>query len=284
MAGLAARPDSTLVDRAIARIADGPVSSAVITRDVLGIPGAPGAVADRLAYALLGADPRVYQRHDGAWQLAAAAPPERPLAACAFAVVDLETTGSSPFRGGDRITEVGIWLVEQGRVEVLYDRLVNPERPIQRIVTQVTGITDQMVRYEPVFADHAGAILDALAGRIFVAHNAGFDWRFLDAELRRARGVRLEGPRVCTVDLARRLLPHLPSRSLDGVAQWFGLEHRQRHRAGSDAEVTAHVLVRLIDLAAEHGATRLEDLKRINLRKRRKGKRRPAGPTWMEQA
>ena len=283
MTGLAAHPDNTLVDRALARIAIGPVTSAVITRDVLGIPGAPAAVADRLATALLGADPRVQQRHDGVWQLAAAARPEQSLAGCAFAVVDLETTGSSPFRGGDKVTEVGVVLVEGGRVEVAYDRLVNPGRPIGAIVTAVTGITDAMVRYEPTFQEQAGAILDALAGRIFVAHNAGFDWRFLDAELRRARGVRLEGPRLCTVDLARRLLPHLPSRSLDSVTQWFGIPVARRHRAGGDAEATARVLLRLLDLAAEHGAVVLDDLRTINLRMR-KGRKRPAGPTWMDQA
>ncbi|MEX0690370.1 MAG: 3'-5' exonuclease [Gemmatimonadales bacterium] len=283
MPGLAARPDGTLVDRALERIAAGPVSSAVITRDILNIPGASPAVADRLAGALLGSDPRVLLRHDGHWQMAVAARPERPIAECQFAVVDLETTGGSPFRGGDRITEVGIVLVEGGKVELVYDRLVNPGRPIGSIITAVTGITDRMVRHEPTFAEQAGAVLDALAGRIFVAHNAGFDWRFLDAELRRARGVRLEGPRVCTVDLARRLLPHLPSRSLDGVAQWFGIPIRQRHRAGGDAEATAHVLLRLLDLAREHGAVQLDDLKRISLRRTR-GRKRPAGPTWMEQA
>lgn len=283
MAGLAAHPDGTLVDRALTALTAGPLNSAVITRDILGIPGAPSAVAERLATALLGADPRVQRRHDGDWQLAAASRPERPLAECAFAVVDVETTGSSPFRGGDRVTEIGVVLVERGQVEVVYDRLVNPERPIGGMVTTITGITNAMVRHEPTFQEQAGAVLDALAGRIFVAHNAGFDWRFLDAEMRRARGVRLEGPRLCTVDLARRLLPHLPSRSLDGVTQWFGISVARRHRAGGDAEATAWVLLKLLDLAAEHGAVVLDDLRTINLRKRR-GRKRPAGPTWMEQA
>ena len=82
-------------------------------------------------------------------------------------------------------------------------------------------------------------LLGILAGRVFVAHNARFDWGFVSAEVLRARDLALDGPRLCTVRLARRLLPHLPSRSLDSLSMYFGLENPARHRAAGDAYVTA---------------------------------------------
>ena len=106
-------------------------------------------------------------------------------------------------------------------------------------------------------------MLAALSGRVFVAHHARFDWGFLDAELRRARDLRLSGPRLCTVRLARRLLPQLRSRSLDSLTLFFGLENPARHRAAGDAVATAELLQRLLPLAREAGARTLADLESI---------------------
>ena len=106
----------------------------------------------------------------------------------------------------------------------------------------------------------AGQVLAALAGRVFVAHNARFDWGFVTAELRRARDLTLDGPRLCTVRLARRLLPQLESRSLDSLTYFFGLTNPARHRAAGDALATAELLGRLLDLAREQGARTLADL------------------------
>lgn len=282
--GLAAVPDGTLIDRALERLADGALSSAVITRDILGIPRAPDAVSERLASALLDPDPRVRRRWDGIWELAPAARAAPALDDVTFAVVDVETTGSRPARG-DRITEIAVVLVGPDGVETVLDRLVNPERPIPPAVTAVTRITDAMVRDAPVFAEIADEVLRALAGRVFVAHNARFDWGFLRHELHRARTVRLDGPRLCTVDLSRRLLTGLPSRSLDSVAWHFGVTIEPRHRAGGDARATASILRRLLDAAREAGAETLEDLRRVDRRvkKPRRGRRRP-GPEWMDDA
>lgn len=280
--GLAAVPDGTLVDRALRRLAEGALPSAVITRDILGIPQAPEAVSERLASALLGADPRARRRWDGIWELAPAAQRAPRIEEITFAVVDVETTGSGPMRG-DRITEIAVVLAGPGGIETVVDRLVNPERPIPPAVTAVTRITDAMVRDAPVFAEIADEILHALAGRVFVAHNARFDWRFLAHELRRARSVRLDGPRLCTVDLTRRLLTGLASRSLDSVAWHFGVTVEGRHRAGGDARATASILLRLLDAAREAGAETLDDLRRVDRRvkkARRSGRQR--GPEWMD--
>jgi DNA polymerase-3 subunit epsilon len=279
MPGLAALPAGTLLERALRILEEGPADSLRISREVLGLPRAPSVVADRLAIALLGHDPRVRRDHRGQWALAARSSAMVALAETMFAVVDVETTGSRP-ASGDRITEVAVVVVGPGgRTDVALDTLVNPERPIPAAVTRVTRITDAMVRDRPTFAEVADDLLSALSGRVFVAHNVQFDWRFLEAEVRRARDLRLDGPRVCTVKLARRLLPGLKHRGLDSVSRYFGIEIENRHRAGGDAAATARILARLLDLAVDQGARTLEDLVRVDARVR---PGRTAGPGWME--
>jgi DNA polymerase III subunit epsilon len=121
------------------------------------------------------------------------------------------------------------------------------------MITSITGITDEMVRDAPRFHEVGPRLVDFLAGRVFVAHNAAFDWRFLCAEMERTAGRTLHGRQLCTVKLARKLLPQLPSRSLDALAIYFGLEIEARHRALDDAVATAHVLLRLIEILGERG-------------------------------
>lgn len=279
MIGVAAHPSRTLSDRVLERLGLGPQSSAALCDDVLGLAGAPAAVADRIAVALLGPDPRVRQLPDGRWSLVAEVQGSPLLDECAFAVVDVETTGSRA-GGGDRVTEVAVVLVQGTRCEVVLDSLVDPERPIPPAVTMVTGITDAMVRAAPPFAEVAEQVLTVLAGRVFVAHNARFDWAFLSGELRRARDLTLDGPRLCTVRLARRLVPGLRSCGLDALTRWFGFENPARHRAGGDALVTARLLSRLLGLAREAGARTLADLAALEAKRGRAPKRkRSALPT-----
>jgi DNA polymerase III subunit epsilon len=100
---------------------------------------------------------------------------------------------------------------------------------------------------------------------VFVAHNVSFDWRFVSAEVARSTGRELTGRRLCTVRLARRLLPQLRSRSLDWVANHYGVEipDGMRHRAAGDALATAHCLLRLLDDARDHGCERWSELERL---------------------
>jgi DNA polymerase-3 subunit epsilon len=276
---VAAHASGTLLERALRLLAAGPANGPVIAREVLGMPRAPALVADRLAVALLGADPRVRRDHLGQWVLAQRSEASTTLADTVFAVVDVETTGSRPTHG-DRITEIAVVLVTPGgRIETVLETLVNPERPIPSAVTRVTQITNAMVQDQPVFGEVADELLGALGGRVFVAHNVQFDWRFLEAEVRRARDLRLDGPRLCTVKLARRLIPGLKHRGLDSVSRYFGVEIEGRHRAGGDARATARILTRLLDLGTEQGAVTLDDLTRVDARVRA---RKTAGPGWME--
>ena len=193
MTGLTAHPAGTLVERALELLRQGPASAGELAVKVLGLPNAPAAVAERIAVALLGADPRVRQQSDGRWALVAAAQGSPLLEECAFAVVDVETTGMQS-GGDDRITEIAVVVVHGTRRDVVFESLVNPGRPIPPRICELTGISQEMVAGAPAFVDIADQLLAALAGRVFVAHNARFDWGFVGAEVRRARDLVARRP------------------------------------------------------------------------------------------
>lgn len=182
-------------------------------------------------------------------------PSEAVLDELDYAVVDLETTGISP-RKGHRVTELAAVEVSGGEVVGEFSTLVNPGRPIPREISELTGITDDMVAEAPAFGEVSAVVRRTLEGRVFVAHNVSFDWRFLSAEMRRAGAPLPAAPRLCTLRLARRALPGLPRKGLDAVARHFGVEVEGRHRAAGDALATATVLVRLLDEAEERGIRR----------------------------
>jgi DNA polymerase III subunit epsilon len=277
--GTSAYPDSTLLERVLIQLRNGPRTPSTLCHEILGLFGAPAAICDRVAYALLGADPRVRLLEDGRWAMIPEAQGSPLLDDCAFAVVDVETTGARA-GFGDRITEVAVAVVHAGRREIVFDSLVNPERPIPRAICTITNITDEMVRHAPRFAELAERLLAVLAGRVFVAHNARFDWNFLSAELQRSRDLTLDGTRLCTVRLARRLVRGVRSCGLDNLCRFFGFHNKARHRAGVDALVTAELLNRLLMLAREEGARTLQDLATIESRRaRRRRRKRRAMPT-----
>ena len=279
MIGTSAYPDSTLLERVLSHLRSGPRSPSTLCHQVLGLMGAPPTICDRVAVALLGADPRVRQLTDGSWGLVPEAQGSPLLDDCAFAVVDVETTGVRA-GAGDRITEIAVAVVHGERREIVFESLVNPERPIPRGICAITNITNDMVRHAPRFADLSERLLGALAGRVFVAHNARFDWNFLSAELRRSRDLTLDGSRFCTVRLARRLVKGVRSCGLDNLCRFFGFVNGARHRAAGDALVTAELLCRLLALAREEGARTLQDLTVIEARRfRTVMRKRRAMPT-----
>lgn len=273
MIGASAYADSTLLERVLAQLRLGPRTPVTLCHEVLGLMGAPPAICDRVAIALLGADPRVRQLADGRWGMVPEAHGSPLLDDCAFAVVDVETTGMRAV-GGDRITEIAVAVVHGERREIVFESLVNPERPIPRAIRSITNISNEMVRGAPRFAEVAEKLLAALAGRVFVAHNARFDWNFVSAELQRSRDLRLDGSRLCTVRLARRLVKGVRSCGLDNLCRFFGFRNAARHRAAGDALVTAELLCRLLRLAREDGARTLQDLSMIEARRMRAARRR----------
>lgn len=262
MTGLALRPTGTLLERVLARLDRGPERAPALCAEVLGMAGAPRAVAERICLALLGADPRVRQLADGRWGLVAEAQDSPLLEDCTFAVVDVETTGMRA-RGGDRVTEIAVVVVQGERRELVLDRLVNPGRAIPPAISRITSITDAMVRAAPPFEAVVDEVVAVLGGRVFVAHNARFDWSFVGAEVERSRAVALDGPQLCTVRLARRLVREVRSCGLDNLSQHFGLRNDARHRAAGDALATAELLQRLLGRAREQGARTLQDVEAI---------------------
>ena len=294
-AGVIARAEPTLlVERAADFLKAGPASSQALVASVLQLSAMPSAIADHMAVTLLREHSRFVRTDDGAWRLREPAAPawrvqslddEPLLSALSFAVVDVETTGGRPGTG-DRITEIAIVTVRDGRVQHVYETLVNPERAIPPFITRLTNISWDMVRNKAPFRDVCAEVVRVLEGQVFVAHNAAFDWRFVSAEVSRASGRELSGRRLCTVRLARRVLPQLRSRSLDWVARHYDVEipEGQRHRAAGDAIATAHCLIRLLDDARSHGCERWSELERfLSTGSAQKKKRRPRRARAMPQ-
>jgi DNA polymerase-3 subunit epsilon len=291
--GVSSRPEQLLLaERAADYLRAGPADARSLIASICQLSALPLVVAEHMALSLLGDHPRVARTPDGAWRLADQPPPawrvqaasEEPLlSSLSFAVVDVETTGGRP-DGGDRITEIAAVTVRDGAIVDVFETLVNPERSIPPFITRLTNISWEMVRDQSPFRDVCERLLGVLDGNVFVAHNASFDWRFVSAEVSRASGRELTGRRLCTVRLARRLLPQLRSRSLDWVARHYGveIEPHKRHRAAGDALATAHCLLRLLDDARGHGCERWSELERFlstgSVVAKRRGRRPPAMP------
>lgn len=157
--------------------------------------------------------------------------PERIAQSIVF--VDLETTGATGT--SDRITEIGIIEVDAAGARE-WSTLVNPETRISPFIERLTGISNAMVAQAPTFAEIAAEVLDRLQGRLFVAHNARFDYGFLKSEFRRA-GHDFRTTVLCTVKLSRRLFPQHHKHNLDALIERHGLDVSQRHRALGDARL-----------------------------------------------
>lgn len=176
----------------------------------------------------------------------------RLLSELDFVVVDVEATGAKT--PPNRLIELGAYRIRGGRIVDKFLSLVNPEIPIPRFVMALTGITNEMVRSAPVFADVAPRWLDFVSDSVLVAHNAPFDTSFLNHEISRVYpGHRMVNPHLCTVRLSRRVLPQLTNHRLDTIASHFSIPIISRHRAGSDALATAEIFLQLLSkLETEH--------------------------------
>jgi DNA polymerase III subunit epsilon len=139
----------------------------------------------------------------------------------AIAFVDLETTGTTST--GDRITEIGIVRVAQGEFLDEWSTLVNPERSIPEDIRALTGISNEMVREAPTFAELRREVLERLEGHVLVAHNARFDYGFLKNEFRRLE-IKFTADVLCTVRLSRRMYPEAVGHGLDALIGRHGLQ------------------------------------------------------------
>jgi len=151
----------------------------------------------------------------------------------ALAFVDLETTGATAT--ADRITEIGIVEVDELGVRE-WSCLVNPGTPISGFIERLTGISNAMVADAPPFEDVADEVKARLAGRLFIAHNARFDYGFLKNEFKRA-GHDFRATVLCTVKLSRKLFPQHAKHNLDSLIERHDLTVSSRHRALGDARL-----------------------------------------------
>ncbi|WP_050418974.1 3'-5' exonuclease [Bradyrhizobium tropiciagri] len=156
-----------------------------------------------------------------------------------YVVVDIETTGA--WSNGDRITEIGAVKVRNHEVVDEWHTLLNPQRPIPAKIVQLTGITNEMVRDAPVFADVAESFMGFMGDGIFVAHNVNFDYGFIAYEYERLER-RFRFPKLCTCAGMRRRYPGHKSYGLGKLCEIYGIELDNHHRALCDARASVHLL------------------------------------------
>lgn len=165
-----------------------------------------------------------------------------------YVVVDIETTGGN--KDQHRITEIGMVKIEQGVITDTWQTLVNPERHIPKIITELTGISNEMVKTAPLF-EHIAEKLDTFSqNAIFVAHNVNFDYGFIRQEFSRLNK-KYTRAKICTVQQARKYLPGYKSYSLGKLCADLDIELKNHHRALDDAKAAAEVLLRINQVRAE---------------------------------
>lgn len=182
-----------------------------------------------------------------------------PLHELTFVVVDLETTGGSP--ADSAITEIGAVTYRGGERLGSFQTLVDPRVPIPRHIAHLTGIDDRLVAGAPPIGSVLPSFLEFARGAIFVAHNARFDFSFVNANLERLDREPLPGPVICTAKLARRVVwPDVPNVRLQTLARYFRTRAEPVHRALADAEACAEVFHGLLEMGERLGIRTLGDL------------------------
>lgn len=180
-----------------------------------------------------------------------------------FAVVDVETTGLYHYLG-DKITEIGIVRQKNGKQQTSFQSLINPQRPISRQVSSVTGITNDMVRDAPTFSEVIDKILSFFKDTVIVCHNASFDLSFIITQMKNLQLSQIDNPVVDTLILARKYFS-FPSNALGKIARYLNFQHDNLHRALGDAKVTGQILDYFLnEFKKSKNIETLDDLLRIH--------------------
>ena len=259
-------PDSKLVNETFELVREngGRASFAQITDSILRLSNADNHLAASLVADLIQNDPRFVVEAD---HLRAVNDQRdlQSLSEAEFVVLDVEAVHDR--KTPARIIEIGAYRVRGGEILDEFQTLVNAETNVPRFVTGLTGITTDMLTTAPKFAEIVEAWLSFIGDAVLVAHNSSFDLPLLNREIARVfPGYRLSNCDLCTVDLARRLVPQLESHKLDSLAAYFGFEIPRRHRAGDDALATARVFVRLLNDLSSNGISTLSEARSFQAR------------------
>ena len=161
-----------------------------------------------------------------------------------FSIVDIETTGGDP--KSDRITEIAIYVHDGEKIVDSFESLINPQMPIPPFITRMTGIDNEMVSGAPPFYEIAKKIVETTQDTVFVAHNARFDYSFIQKEFRQL-GYTFTRKQICTVKLSRKLIPGLKSYSLKSLCEELEINNEASHRAAGDAQATVQLFEHLLD-------------------------------------
>lgn len=178
-----------------------------------------------------------------------------------YAIIDVETTGGRANR--DKITEIAIVLHDGQKIIETWSTLLNPECYIPYGITELTGISQEMVQNAPKFYEVARKIVEMTQGAIFVAHNVRFDYSFLREEFSRL-GYTYSRRQLCTVRLSRKAFPGLGSYSLENLIQHFNIKVNNRHRALDDSLATAQVFEKI--LRKEGGIEKVDELVNLGIK------------------
>jgi DNA polymerase-3 subunit epsilon len=222
--------------------------------------GSDPELGSRLVRLLLEGDPNfIFDSDTAQWRLADHDRIRVALDEAEFTVVDLETTGGRV--GPGEIIEIGAYRMVGKRLTDSFSQLVRPQGGVvPRFITGLTSITTDMIAQAPPIEAVLPAFREFMGDRVMVAHNAAFDFGFLDFEYRRIFGLGLGNPVLCTLRMARRFLPSLKRRRLDLLANHFGLSVEGRHRGLGDARMAAELLSIFLEMAERMGIARLDRL------------------------
>lgn len=245
--------DSLLVNETIKLLrSHGGFASAVkVVDQVMNISSPEPGLAKLLVSDLVQTDPRL-QLNEDTVELVENGFGNRRLDKIDFVVFDLETTGAKT--PPCRVTEIGAYRVRDREITGEYQTLINPEIPIPEFITQLTGISDDMVKDAPKFAEIVSDFMDFVGDSVLVAHNAPFDMGFLNSEIGRIHtNYRVANEYLCTVRLSRKLIPEVDNHRLNTIANYYSIDLSNHHRAGADALATAKIFINLLGKLDEKG-------------------------------
>lgn len=177
-----------------------------------------------------------------------------------FVVFDLETTGFS--NKNDKITEIGAVKVENFKVVDRFSQLINPEKDISYKVQELTGITNDLIKDKPTIEEILPKFVEFIGDSVLVAHNADFDMGFMQQKCRE-QNIEFKNTSVDTLTLARTLLPHMKRFRLNLIAKELGIPLLNHHRAVDDAEATAHIFIKFLEMIRKKGGEKLSDVNKI---------------------
>jgi len=178
-----------------------------------------------------------------------------------YVILDCETTGLEA--ANSEIIEIAALKAEKGEIQSVFNKLIKPKNPLPPEIIRITNITPDFLQEAPPLSEVVGPFLQFIGNTTLVMHNADFDLSFINRHIFLPRKKELGNPTICTLKVARFLLPGLKNHKLATLAQHFGIPARNNHRALGDAETTLQLWYKLIPLLREKDIYSREDLRKI---------------------